>query len=127
MQESIQGLLYFASKRIKNSLPQTEQKVQLILLIDVCHIDLKNYAKKHLTSSENGIICTHQQRKRRYKMAYKDLTDAEKQEQDEYWSLYHSLVSYYRQEDLYGLHSFSDDERWEFESMKKEMKDRWDE
>lgn len=60
-------------------------------------------------------------------MSYENLTDQEKKEIDEYWSLYHSLVSYYRQEDLYGLHSFSDDERWEFESIKKEMKDRWDE
>ena len=60
-------------------------------------------------------------------MAYADLTDAEKKEQDEYWNLYHSLVAYYRQEDLYGLHSFDDDERWEFESMKKEMKERFNE
>ena len=60
-------------------------------------------------------------------MAYENLTDAEKKEIDEYWNLYHGLVSYYRQEDLYGINSFSDDERWEFEDMKKEMKDRFDE
>lgn len=60
-------------------------------------------------------------------MAYEDLTDAEKKEINDYWDLYHALVSYYRQEDLYGLHTFSDDERWEFEDMKKEMKERFDE
>jgi hypothetical protein len=57
-------------------------------------------------------------------MAYEDLTDAEKKEIDEYWDLYHSLVAYYRQEDLYGLHSFDEDERWEFESMKKELQSK---
>lgn len=56
-------------------------------------------------------------------MACAEINDSEKH----YWELYEQLVDYYRQIDLYGEYSLSFDEREEFEELKKEIKEKYDE